>query len=140
MSAPTHLERRYRRLLAFYPAAFRRDHEEEILSVLMDGAAEGQRRPGLAESANLVTHAIWTRWASPSRPGMQRLIIPWEYRHLRAFGITRIVGGIVAAGIGAFILSYSAYGWAGLFLVIATLNLAVGSWELAIARSAPPRT
>ena len=55
MSASTHLERRYRRLLAFYPAAFRREHEEEILSVLMDGAAEGQQRPGLAESVNLLT-------------------------------------------------------------------------------------
>jgi len=78
-------------------------------------------------------------WASPPRPGMQRLIIPWEYRHRRVFGIAHIAGGVVAAGIGAFILSYSAYGWAALFLVIAALNLAVGSWELAIARSASAR-
>jgi hypothetical protein len=51
MSASKTLERRYRRLLAFYPRAFRREHEQEILSVLLAGAAEGQRRPRLAEYA-----------------------------------------------------------------------------------------
>ena len=43
---------------------------------------------------------------------MQRLINPWEYRHLRAFGITRIAGGAVAAVAGVICLSYTAYGWA----------------------------
>jgi hypothetical protein len=79
-------------------------------------------------------------WASPPRPGMQRLIIPWEYRHLRVFGVMRIAAGIVAAGIGAFILSYGAYGWAALFLVLGALNLAGGYWYLTIARSASART
>ena len=36
-------------------------------------------------------------WASPRRPGMQRLIVPYEYRHLRFFGAGRIAGGSVAA-------------------------------------------
>jgi hypothetical protein len=71
---------------------------------------------------------------------MQRLIVPGEYHHLRVFGFMRIAAAIVAAGIGTFILSYSAYGWAALFLVIAALNLAVGYWELTIARPASPRT
>ncbi len=48
-------------------------------------------------------------WAFPPRPGMQRLINPWEYRHLRAFGITRIAGGLVAATAGVVCLSYAAY-------------------------------
>jgi hypothetical protein len=52
----------------------------------------------------------------------------------------RIAGGIVATGIGAFILSYSAYGWAALFLVLGALNLAGGYWYLTIARSASART
>jgi hypothetical protein len=43
---------------------------------------------------------------------MQRLINPWEYRHLRAFGITRIASGAVAAIAGVICLSYAAYGWA----------------------------
>jgi hypothetical protein len=55
-------------------------------------------------------------WLSPARSGVQLLITPWEYRHLRAFGITHLAGGVVAAGIGAFIVSYAAYGWAAFFL------------------------
>jgi hypothetical protein len=78
-------------------------------------------------------------WASPPRPGMQRLINPWEYRHLRAFAITRIAGGIVAATAGVVCLSYAAYGWAAFFLVVGVLNLAGGYWYITIARSAPPR-
>jgi hypothetical protein len=33
-------------------------------------------------------------WASPARPGLQRLIVPWEYSHLRGFGVMRIAAGI----------------------------------------------
>jgi hypothetical protein len=79
-------------------------------------------------------------WLTPPRPGMQRLINPWAYRHLRVFGFTQIAGGIVAAGIGAFILSYSAYGWAAFFLVLGALNLAGGYWYLTIARSPSAQT
>jgi hypothetical protein len=43
-----HLERAYRRLLAWYPRAFRRENGQEILAVLMACATDGQRRPGLA--------------------------------------------------------------------------------------------
>jgi hypothetical protein len=78
-------------------------------------------------------------WASPPRSGLQRLIIPWEHRHLRAFGITRVAGGFVAAGAGVVCLSYAAYGWAVFFLGVAVLSLACGYWYVAIARSAPPR-
>ena len=60
--------------------------------------------------------------------------------NLRVFGGTRIAGGIVSAGIGAFILSYNAYGWAALFLVLGALNLAGGYWLLTVARSASTRT
>ena len=45
MSDSAGLERRYLRLLACYPRAFRREHEQEILAVLMAGADEGQQRP-----------------------------------------------------------------------------------------------
>ena len=54
MSDSADLERRYRRLLACYPRAFRREHEQEILAVLMAGADEGQQRPRLGEAANLI--------------------------------------------------------------------------------------
>ena len=79
-------------------------------------------------------------WASPPRSGLQRLIIPWEYRHLRFYGVTRIAGGCVAAAAGLICLSYGVYGWAAFFLVLAALNLAGGSWFLTIARTASART
>ena len=65
-------------------------------------------------------------WLSPPRPGMRRLINPWEYRHLRVFGVTRLAGGSVAAAAGVVCLSYGVYGWAAFFLVLAALNLAGG--------------
>jgi hypothetical protein len=92
-----------------------------------------------APNGNTAAKGLRGWWAFPPRPGMQRLIIPWEFRHLRVFGVARIVAGIVAAGIGAFILSYGAYGWAAFFLVLGALSLAAGYWELTIARSASPR-
>ncbi len=79
-------------------------------------------------------------WQSCPRPGMQRLINPWEYRHLRVFGVGRIAGGSVAAAAGVICLSYGVYGWAAFFLVLGALNLAGGSWYLTLARSAPART
>ena len=79
-------------------------------------------------------------WLSPSRSGMQRLIAPYEYRHLRGFGVTRIAGGSVAAAAGVVCLSYGVYGWAAFFLVLAALNFAGGYWYISIDRSAPART
>jgi hypothetical protein len=61
MTDQANLERAYRRLLAWYPRAFRREHEPEILAVLMDCARDGQRRPGLAESADLIRSGLWMR-------------------------------------------------------------------------------
>src|ERR1700683_5654090 len=75
-------------------------------------------------------------WASPPRTGMQRVIVPYEYRHLRFFGATRIAGGSVAAAAGAICLAYGVYGWAAFFLVLGALNLAGGDLYLHGARSA----
>ena len=76
-------------------------------------------------------------WLTPPRPGLQRLINPIEYRHVRGFGLTRIAGGSVAAAAGVVCLSYGVDGWAAFFLVLGALNLAGGCWYLTIARSAP---
>ena len=66
-------------------------------------------------------------WLTPPRPGMHRLIAPWEYRHLRFAGVTRIAGGSVAAaaGIGAGLVLWvlgarvpAAWLWAGTTLVV----------------------
>ena len=93
-----------------------------------------------APNENTAAKGLRGWWASPPRPGMRRLINPWEYRHLRVFGVTRIAGGSVAAAAGVVCLSYGVYGWAAFFLVLAALNLAGGYWYITIARSASAQT
>ncbi len=93
-----------------------------------------------AANDNTAAKRLRRWWLTPPRPGLQRLISPIDYRHLRGFGIARIAGGSVAATAGVICLSYGVYGWAAFFLVIAALNYAGGYWYLTIARSAPTRT
>ena len=68
MTDQANLERGYRRLLAWYPRAFRRENGQEILAVLMACAPDGPRRPGLAESADLIKNGLRMRL----RPGVPR--------------------------------------------------------------------
>ena len=89
-----------------------------------------------APNGNTFAKGLRRWWFTPPRPGLHRLIHPWEYRHLRPFGVAHIAGGSVAAAAGLICLSYGVYGWAAFFLVIAALNLAGGSWYLTIDRSA----
>jgi hypothetical protein len=67
-STSTDLERAYRRLVACYPRSFRRDNEDEIVSVLLATAPDGQRRPGLAESADLIKGALRMRMGLSRTP------------------------------------------------------------------------
>lgn len=60
----TDLERAYGRLLAWYPRAFRREHGPEVLAVLMACARDGQRRPSLAESADVARSGLRMRLRS----------------------------------------------------------------------------
>ena len=73
MTDQADLERGYRRLLAWYPREFRRENGQEILAVLMAGARDGQRRPGLAESADLIRSGVWMR-LRPSVPRSARTV------------------------------------------------------------------
>jgi hypothetical protein len=93
-----------------------------------------------ASNDNTAPKSVRGWWASPSRSGIRRAIAPWEYRHLRAFGITRMACGSVLAVGGALLLSYGSYRWAALFLVLGTLNLGGGYWYLTMARSESART
>jgi hypothetical protein len=79
-------------------------------------------------------------WFTPPRPGLQRLINPWEYRHIRVFGIIRIAGGSIAVGAGLICLAYRAYGWTAFFLAVGALSLAAGYWYLTIASSRSGQT
>ena len=92
-----------------------------------------------AGNENTTAKRLREWWRSPPRSGLQRLIAPPEYQHLRGFGVTRIAGGVVAAAAGLMCLWYEAYGWAAFFLLIAALNLVVGYWELTLARSRSSR-
>jgi hypothetical protein len=67
MSGLAGLELGYRRLLACYPRAYRRENEEEMLAVLLACAHDGQQRPGLAVSADLVKGAIRMRLRPAAR-------------------------------------------------------------------------
>ena len=112
------LERRYRRLLKCFPARYRREHEQEILSVLMAGAREGQRRPGPADSADLVMSAIFMRWRELTRqPRWQ-----WERRHPRLIVRVRVTIGILALlAVGAILLG-DGYWWGVLIFLPAALH------------------
>jgi len=115
MTGSSRLERRYRSLLALYPKAFRGEHEQEILSVLMATAAEGQNRPRLAESADLIRSAILMRLRQTKVP------TSWEYRHARLMLPVRIVTAVWLVFLTAVLYGYGRGGWWGALLVPAAV-------------------
>ena len=109
------------------------------------GTEDHRRHPMYAQTDNTAPKGLRGWWASPPRSGMQRIISPWEYRHLRAWAGVRIAGGIVLAGLGVVTLSFGGndwktYGWTTFWLALAAVQFSFAYWELAIARSAPPQT
>jgi hypothetical protein len=53
-----------------------------------------------ARDGKTVPKGLRRWWLPPPRPGIERWIPPWEYRHLPVCGVTRIAGGSVAAAAG----------------------------------------
>jgi hypothetical protein len=88
---PAGLEHGYRRLLAFYPRAFRRENEEEILAVLLACAQDGQTRPSLEASVDLLKGAM--RMRLRPRPGQPRTV----------FAAVRLMWAGAAAELAALI-------------------------------------
>ncbi len=90
MSESADLERGYRRLLACYPRSFRREHEQEILSVLMADADDGQQRPRVGDGLDLIRSAIWMRL----RPGVPRSqpTVFWAVRLMYLCAALRLLG------------------------------------------------
>jgi hypothetical protein len=111
MTNLTHLERSYRRLLAFFPRAFRQEHEQEMLTVLMAGIAEGQRRPRFGEALDLLRNAIFMR--------LRRIQLPssWEYRHARVMVPVRIATGTWLLVLTAIMYGTGHGGWWGALLL-----------------------
>jgi hypothetical protein len=89
-----------------------------------------------ASSGSTYAEGLRGWWASPPRHGLERFINPWEYRHLRFAGVTRVAGGSIAAGAGVVCLSYGVHDWAAFFLVLGALNIGGGYWYLTLDRSA----
>ena len=65
MSDSDALERRYRRLLAWFPSEHQAVHGEEMIGVLLASARRGQRRPRLADALDLIKGGLQARL----RPG-----------------------------------------------------------------------
>ncbi len=72
ISESASLERGYRRLLAWYPAWFRQDNEEEVLAVLMACAQDDQTRPSREATIDLLKGAA--RMRLRPRPGQPRAV------------------------------------------------------------------
>jgi hypothetical protein len=79
------LERRYRRMLHFYPRSYREQHGEDMLGVLMAGADQGGSQSRLAASLDLLRGAILvhTRYW-------------WEMRSNRASDSFLVLAGRIA--------------------------------------------
>ena len=63
------LESRYRRMLALLPAAYRERRAEEMLGMLLDGAADGQRWPRVVEAASVAGLSVRLRTGAPGGSG-----------------------------------------------------------------------
>jgi hypothetical protein len=104
MTGPSRLERGYRRVLACYPKAFRRESEEEILAVLLATAAEGQRRVGLAESADLIRGAVrmhfgMTRAPRPVRNAVRLMCLGAVLTLADVVTVLVTLGGVRSAAV-----------------------------------------
>jgi hypothetical protein len=99
MTDQTKLERRYRRLLAWYPQAFRQDHGEELLAVVMACAPDGQHRPGLSASADLIRSGLRMRLRPrvPRSPRTVRAAVRLMYAGAAVTALSLIIAIISVA-------------------------------------------
>jgi hypothetical protein len=134
MTDQANLERRYRRLLAWYPRAFRRDNGPELLAVLMACAPDGQRRPGPAESADLIRSGLWMRLRSsvPRSARTVRGAVRLMYAGAAVTTITLIIAIISLAFIGRSAASLSLAGQSQPFWVAVTVGIAGGLVVIAV--------
>jgi hypothetical protein len=127
------LERSYRRILACYPRSFRRDNEDEILTVLMATAEDGQRSIGLGEAADLIRGGVRMRmWPAAPRPGSVRtavrLMLAGAAAELAFLFTVLLTSGTVKAAVMA---RYPG-AWSGaqvhLGIDVATAPVVIGLW------------
>lgn len=85
--------------------------------MLMAGSAEGQRWPGVADSADLVMSAMFMWWREVTRQPRWR----WERRHWRLIVRVRVAIGIWLLVLGAILLDRG-YWWGVLMVAPAALH------------------
>jgi hypothetical protein len=127
MNEHASLERRYRRLLAWYPRAFRRENEEEILTVLLACAQDGQQRPGLAASADLVKGAILMR-LRPA-PGLPRTVAA-AVRLMWAGAAVTLAGLVTVIATAGSVHSAVAHRYPGLAVAQHVVNVQLAIDEI----------
>jgi hypothetical protein len=133
MSDTSALERSYRRILACYPRSFRADSEDEILSVLLATAEEGQTRVGLAEAWDLVRGGIRMRvWPAAPRPRTVRaavtLMVAGAAAELAAMITVAVTAGAVRAAVAAQYPSAVHATMVHQVVELAVAPVAIGMW------------
>lgn len=98
----TALERRYRRLLAWYPKDHRARHEEEMLAVLLAASTPDQHRPAWRDAFDLVRGGLAIRLRRVAPPASRR-------RWRAAVDLAALLAPLVLFGAGLF----RAAGYAG---------------------------
>ena len=88
MTAQAKLARRYRRLLASYPRAYRQERGAEILDTMLESAPEDRARPTFRESANLVVSGLRCRLGRPR----SRVVVVLSL-------LTAVMAGVVGAAV-----------------------------------------
>ncbi|MGO8949746.1 MAG: hypothetical protein ACLQUY_19250 [Ktedonobacterales bacterium] len=127
MSDAADLEREYRRWLRWYPTSFRREHEAEILEVLMAGAREGQRQPELMECLDLLRSALWMR-LRPSVPRSDRSV----------FNVVKLLYFGAVVELAAAITIAATIGDVRLSIVKDNPGLTAGAWHAVVAGQLEP--
>jgi hypothetical protein len=133
MSEQAALERAYRRILAWYPRSFRVGSEDEILTVLLATAAQGQTRVGLAEAWDLIRGAVRMRlWPAAPRPrtvrAAVRLMLAGAAAELAALITVIVTMGSVRAAVAARGTAAAHAVMVHQIIVMAGAPVAVGIW------------
>lgn len=92
-------EARYRRLLALYPRGFRREYEEEMITVLL-----AEARPGPGQILDLLRSALALRLRALAAPGgawRESARVVWLFGAILLFALAVRRSGMVAVWLGS---------------------------------------
>jgi hypothetical protein len=124
MSDTAALERWYRRMLAWYPAEHRRAYGDEMIGVLLASAPEGKRRPGIADTLDLIKGALLARL----RPADGNIDAGWR----DTFAVFSIAAPAAFLAYRIVISGVQAYRFRALPLPVDLLRFAMGSAEFVL--------